>query len=225
MTCARSVLSIPQPFRQAPNLRHRRGLAETRALDSGSFTAEFQNARLTAAEARIAQLEAALQELQALASHDPLTAVCNRRGLAETFAREAARSRRSAAPLTLALIDLDDFKSINDCYGHAVGDRALQHLTGLIGETMRPTDSCSRLGGDEFVLLLPATDLRAARLALARLQQAIAAVPVAETPVLLKISVGLVAVAAGEPLEEALQRADKAVYRAKAQGKCCLMAA
>jgi diguanylate cyclase len=137
----------------------------------------------------------------------------------EAFAREAARAGRTGRPLTLALIDLDDFKSINDQYGHGVGDAALVHLTQMIGEALRPTDLCSRLGGEEFVLMLPDSDCAAAKRALVRLQAELAVRPVADTAVTLAFSAGLVLRENGESLEQALARADRAVYRAKSAGK------
>lgn len=175
--------------------------------------------QLAAAEARIAELEAALREARDIASHDPLTGVLNRRGLQEAFSREKARARRGEQPLALALIDLDDFKCINDTHGHALGDAALVHLTRVIGQTLRPTDVCSRLGGEEFVLIMPGSDLAAARKALARLQEALAAQAVPGTVIRLSFSAGVAAVADGEALEESLERADRGVYQAKLAGK------
>jgi diguanylate cyclase len=175
--------------------------------------------QLAAAEARIAELQSALREAYKVASRDPLTGAFNRRGMEEAFAREAARAGRTGQPLTLALIDLDDFKRINDQYGHGVGDAALVHLTQMIGEALRPTDLCSRLGGEEFVLMLPDSDCAAAKRALVRLQAALAVRPVADTAVTLAFSAGLALWENGESLEQALARADRAVYRAKSAGK------
>jgi diguanylate cyclase len=180
-------------------------------------------AELAAANARIAMLESALREARDVASHDPLTGAFNRRGMTEAFAREAARAQRSGHPLALALIDLDDFKRVNDQHGHAVGDAALVHLTRVIGETLRPTDLCGRLGGEEFVLVMPGSDHAAAQHALSRLQAAIAAQPVAHTQVTLAFSAGLVLGQGSESLEHMLARADSAVYRAKAAGKGCVV--
>jgi diguanylate cyclase len=143
--------------------------------------------------------------------------------MTEAFAREAARALRSGQPLALALIDLDDFKRVNDQHGHAVGDAALVHLTRVIGETLRPTDLCGRLGGEEFVLVMPGSDHEAAKRALARLQAAIAKQPVAHTQVTLAFSAGLVLGQQSESLEQMLARADRAVYRAKAAGKRCVV--
>jgi diguanylate cyclase (GGDEF)-like protein len=173
---------------------------------------------LAAAEARIAELETALREVGEHASHDPLTGALNRRGINEVFAREAARARRSGQPLALALIDLDDFKAINDRHGHAVGDAALIHLTQVLAATLRPTDLCCRWGGEEFVVLMPGADRAAAKRALARVQKAIVVQPMS-TPVTLAFSAGVVLSQNDESLEQMLLRADRAVYRAKSAGK------
>ena len=176
-------------------------------------------AQLAAAKVRIAELEFALREAGEIASHDPLTGVLNRRGMGEAFSREVARAQRSRQPLTLALIDLDDFKRVNDGFGHAVGDAALVQLTRVIRQTLRPTDICSRLGGEEFVVIMPGSDRAAATRALDRLQAAILMQPVSGTSVTLSFSAGVVLVQHGESLDQALVRADRAVYRAKAAGK------
>lgn len=175
--------------------------------------------QLIAAEARIVALEEALRKVSKLASHDPLTGACNRRGMNEVFGRESARAQRTCRPLALALVDLDDFKHVNDRYGHAVGDAALVFLTRAIGETLRPTDTCCRLGGEEFVVIMPDADHVAARQALLRLQTVLDEQPIADTSMTLAFSAGVVLSRRGESLEHVLGRADCAVYRAKADGK------
>jgi diguanylate cyclase len=175
--------------------------------------------RLAAAEARIAELESALHDAHENSIRDPLTGTFNRRGMNEMFSREAARAQRTGQPLTLALIDLDNFKSINDQHGHAVGDTALVHLTQVISKTLRPTDLCSRWGGNEFVVLMPGADCNFAKRILACVQATLAAEPVAMAPVNVAFSAGVVLSKKGESLEQMLVRADRAVYRAKAASK------
>ena len=232
MACDRFAFPVPGNTAARRSLRRRLALVPRtaqrpaaepavrhRSLRQESVPRDPLASRLAAAESRIAELEAALREAGEMASHDPLTGALNRRGLQEAFAREAARARRTGQPLALALIDLDDFKQVNDRHGHAVGDAALVHLTRQIVETLRPTDLCCRLGGEEFVLAMPGSDRADARRALARLQRVLAGRPVADTLVTLAFSAGVVAGRGDEALERMLARADAAVYRAKAAGK------
>jgi diguanylate cyclase len=204
---------VPQ---SVPVARHRVGRYES--LPSAGLAAQ-----LASAEARVAELETALREASEAARHDPLTGVLNRRGMNESFAREAARAARNGQPLAVAIIDLDDFKRVNDLHGHTVGDAALVHLARLMSETLRPTDLCCRIGGEEFVVVMPGADRGAAQRALARLQAVMAVRPVADTPVTLAFSAGVVLGQRGESLDEMLMRADLAVYRAKAAGKRCIV--
>jgi diguanylate cyclase len=194
-------------------------LARPKAIHNKSVTHDSIALALASAEDRIAELESALREAGENASRDPLTGVFNRRGMVEIFARESSRAQRAGQPFALALIDLDDFKSINDNFGHGAGDAALAHLTRVIAQTLRPTDLCCRWGGEEFVVILPSADRASAKRALARVQAAIAAQPVAGTTVTLAFSAGVVLSQGHESLEHLLALADRAVYRAKAAGK------
>jgi diguanylate cyclase (GGDEF)-like protein len=108
---------------------------------------------------------------QNLSLHDPLTGLLNRRALIGTLALENRRMHRHCNPLTLAYIDLDDFKHVNDRFGHDVGDELLRTVADAMKNTVRSTDFVARLGGDEFVVLLPETDQAAAKSAIAKLQE------------------------------------------------------
>ncbi|MDR2838295.1 MAG: diguanylate cyclase, partial [Azonexus sp.] len=127
--------------------------------------------RVEEAEARIQQLEKELETTSDLVRHDQLSGVLNRRGLEEMFAKEAARAARHQAPLCVALLDIDNFKLLNDSMGHDAGDQALIHLARLCRDTMRPQDTVARYGGEEFVILLPETRLNDGAAALRRLQR------------------------------------------------------
>lgn len=146
------------------------------------------------------------RNLRALAHTDQLTGLLNRNGLLAVAIRERAIANRIGAPMTVVLIDLDNFKEINDQSGHRAGDRALSELARAFREHLRPGDTIARHGGDEFLLLLPATTLTGARILLERLKGP--ADP-------LSWSAGASEWTAGEEFEACIHRADEALYAAK----------
>lgn len=179
--------------------------------------------RLVAAELRIAELEKALADARQLAQMDPLTGALNRRGFEEACQREFARSRRTGAGVALALIDLDNFKQVNDTLGHQVGDRVLVDLVGVLSKAMRPTDVVARFGGEEFVLLLPETPLLDAEAAIQRFQREFAVQSLQFGACAMTFSAGVVTRQSDESLEDAVRRADAATYAAKRAGKNCVV--
>lgn len=178
---------------------------------------------LLAAEMRIAELEKALAEANAAAITDPLTGALNRRGFDREYQRELARSRRSGGSFVLAHIDLDDFKRLNDHYGHLVGDKALVHLVDSLQKSMRPTDTLCRFGGEEFVLMLPDATLENAAAAVSRFLSDFSARPVPGVGKAMTFSAGVVLHGPDESIEEVIQRADVATYEAKRAGKNCVV--
>lgn len=179
---------------------------------------------LLAAKTRIRKLEQALQKALAAALTDSLTGALNRRGLAEAYRREVARTHRNGRELALALIDLDDFKRLNDTLGHDAGDEALLHLVNSLRAALRPSDIVARFGGEEFVVLLPDTTLVEATAAIARIQRQSAVSRGPGQSVAVTFSAGVVLREVDETLEKTLQRADKATYAAKHAGKNCVVA-
>lgn len=179
---------------------------------------------LLAAETRIRKLEDALQKAQAAAFTDALTGALNRRGFEDAFRREVARSHRNGRQLALALIDLDDFKRLNDTFGHHAGDEALVHLVSSLRAALRPSDIIARFGGEEFVVLLPDTALVEATAAIARVQRQFAVGRIPNRGPAPTFSAGVVVREVDEMLEWTLQRADKATYAAKDAGKNCIVA-
>lgn len=125
----------------------------------------------------LSQLRRAHQAERQLARTDALTGVANFRWLEEEAQRAMYASRRYGGPLSLAYLDLDGFKDVNDTHGHAVGDEVLKAFAATLRATLRPTDLVARLGGDEFVVLMPHTDAGSAELALARVDLALAGAP------------------------------------------------
>ena len=172
-------------------------------------------------EARVRELERELTQVSALVQKDPLTFALNRRGLEEAFRGETARATRYGAALGFVMLDLDDFKKLNDTLGHVAGDRALIHVASLMQATVRPTDFIARLGGEEFALLLPATDVGEAAAAAERLQRELAkrGFQFEGRPWTLAFSAGAVQWRSGETLKEMIHRADRALYEAKRAGK------
>lgn len=124
-----------------------------------------------------AQLRRAHQRERRLARIDPLTGAANYRSFEEAAQREVHLARRYDTPLSLAFLDLDGFKRVNDRYGHAAGDDVLRAVADTLRVTLRPSDLVARIGGDEFVVLMPHTDPEGARQALDRVVDAIAREP------------------------------------------------
>lgn len=176
-------------------------------------------------------LEAARHEAQAQASTDALTGLLNRRRWLEVAEREWARARADRAPLAVLLLDVDDFKRVNDVHGHDAGDHVLRTVAAACARSLRPGDALARWGGEEFVALLPGAPLPAALNAAERLRSAVETstrVGGVEPPVMsVTVSVGVATADSdaandgGGPtsLERLLQRADSAMYRAKTGGK------
>jgi diguanylate cyclase (GGDEF)-like protein len=154
---------------------------------------------------------------------DPLTGLANPRALQFQVTRELARARRTSTPFSVVLLDLDDFKIINDEYGHLAGDRALQAVAKVLQETTRSYDTCIRYGGDEFVVLLSSCGRAEAEERRRRLQEAIGAIKLRTDngrEIALKVSAGAsVFPEDGDTYERLLARADRRMYRNKAESK------
>ena len=166
-------------------------------------------------------LRATMAQLKTLATHDELTGLPNRRHVQDWIVHETSRSHRAGTALCLALIDLDQFKRINDSLGHAVGDAVLRIFAAEARAVLRDGDVLARWGGEEFLLVMPDTRLDAALVALARLRERLArpepwtACPAARVT----FSAGLTLQRHPQTLEAAVHAADEALYRAKAAGR------
>lgn len=183
--------------------------------------------RVESAEYRIQELEQALDAASAKIKEDQLTGAYNRRGLEEIFARERARQISTGRPLSLALIDIDNFKQLNDRYGHLAGDDALKHLVAIAQEKLRPTDIVARFGGEEFVVLMPETSIVQALDIIRRLQRELtkAFFMANNDRLVLTFSAGVAACGTEETEIEIIDRADRAMYAAKMAGKNRVFAA
>ena len=173
------------------------------------------------AEGRIKQLETQIAEMSALIREDSLTHSLNRRGMEDEFAREASRADRHNAPLCIAVLDIDNFKALNDKRGHQTGDEALIHLVTVAKEELRLTDQIARLGGEEFLIMMPSTSLDAAATIITRLQRNLTKKYFLDNneKVLITFSAGIAERAQKESQEAVIGRADSAMYVAKQTGK------
>jgi diguanylate cyclase len=200
-------------------------LADTRGAqaDMQATRDELVRARANAQahEERIQLLEQQLEEVGRLVKEDQLTSTLSRRGLEETYAVEEARAERSGSPLTVALLDVDNFKQLNDKLGHQAGDEALKYLSQVLRQTVRPSDAVARFGGEEFVILLPDTDVTEAVNVMARVQRTLTRKFFLHNNerVLITFSAGVAVRGAGEARDALIARADTAMYQAKQSGK------
>jgi diguanylate cyclase len=180
-----------------------------------------------AAESLVRKLQAELEQVSEQVSQDQLTGALNRRGLDDAMQREISRAERRAAPLCVGVLDLDNFKRLNDTYGHQAGDDALVHLTKVVKRTLRPTDIVARFGGEEFIILFSDTALSQAVETTRRLQRELTRRYFLHNNerLLITFSAGVAQFKPGETQEMVFARADKAMYQAKLQGKNRVVAA
>lgn len=173
----------------------------------------------------IARIQDTIQELSFLTEHDSLTKLFNRGAFDRTLSSELDRSHRGETSLSLAILDLDDFKKINDSYGHPCGDEALKAVAQALLKAKRTYDYAARMGGEEFALVLPGVGMTQAFAMLERLLQSIRELrincPGNSEPVRMTISAGLACTKGKLPIspEKLVNLADKALYQAKSQGK------
>ncbi|WP_410498214.1 GGDEF domain-containing protein [Chitinibacter sp. S2-10] len=173
------------------------------------------------AHSRLIELENELSQLSEKVRQDQLTGALNRRGLEDAYQIEIARSQRIDAPFSVAMLDIDNFKKLNDRLGHAAGDQALQHLVCVVKELLRPTDTVARYGGEEFVVLMPSTAQAEAVTIMQRVQRELTRrfFLHENEKILITFSAGVTQTDANEARDTVLDRADSAMYRAKKSGK------
>lgn len=195
-------------------------LRETGALHD-DHSARLARKEVMRAEQRIEELKREMEQLRGLIHVDHLTGAMNRGGLDQVFRRESALADRHDTPLGIALIDIDNFKALNDTYGHQAGDAALVHLSNIMMASLRPGDTLVRFGGEEFLALFPHSALSQARKALQRLQEELARFPFIYhgKNLGLTFSAGVTMRRPREAQATVIGRADQALYKAKRTGK------
>ncbi|MBM7035441.1 sensor domain-containing diguanylate cyclase [Vibrio ulleungensis] len=173
----------------------------------------------------IDELQQAREELERVANTDSLTRLPNRRYLNCEIERHMAHFERFSEPVTIAMVDFDKFKLLNDHYGHAAGDQALIDFATITRNELRKYDLCGRWGGEEFIIVFPNTNISDASLVIERLRQQVMASPVTldNDQIFFTISIGLSESRKGEETEALIQRADDALYRAKEKGRNCFV--
>jgi diguanylate cyclase len=192
------------------------------------------NGRAERMRSRIAELERETSELHSRldsekqgARIDPLTGIANRKSFEERFAQEIAQKPRAQLSVVMLLWDLDNFKIINDSYGHRAGDRVLQSVAACFMAAVRGNDFVARIGGEEFVMLLSGTKMAQAMLIANQVRSAVEALRFhfRGTPVRVTVSCGLTELEENDLADAAFDRADAALYRAKHNGKNLCVAA
>lgn len=173
-------------------------------------------------------LNTQVQQLQndawrGLTRMDPLTGVRNRHDMMVDLDIERERARRSASPCSVAMVDLDHFKALNDAHGHMVGDQVLRRVSSMFGEQLRPYDMVYRYGGEEFLLCLPNTDLKTAAAVLDRLRIQISKSPLPFAreggDIFVTASFGVAEIDTVEHIVKSIERADMALYDVKHAGR------
>lgn len=218
---AMGVLSSVDPTYYPPQLELLRFGVMLGSLPVLIFTAYLISSWRQRLSTQRRELQQALDQVQQLATRDALTGLYNRRHMQEKLAYAVQRFQRYGERFTVALIDLDHFKRINDEHGHVVGDQALMAFASAASMVLRDSDTLARWGGEEFLFLMPNTSPQKATIALDRVRDALASVTVSQAaPQLrLRFSAGLALCLGQEGTDATLERADQALYQAKSAGR------
>jgi diguanylate cyclase len=200
-------------------------MRETRAVQINTARSRDElsamRSRVSESEQAVARLQNELSSASELVRHDPLTGALNRRGLDEAMEKEVGRLRRQGGTLSLALLDVDNFRKLNEIQGHSAGDAALAHLATVVRDTVRPQDTLARSDGEQFVVLLPGTSIDEAVIVMTRVQRELtrSIFMNKNERVLITFSCGVAEAENAEAVDETMKRADAAMYLAKRAGK------
>lgn len=209
-------------------------LSATDKIDDGTFTRQDVAALRAIGGVAALGLAAAHSSAEAIrlthaATIDSLTGLFNRRAFDLRLRQEIERAKRSSGTLAVLMIDIDDFKDINDTHGHPVGDAVLKAISDVLRSVVRVFDFCARYGGDEFAIVMPNSERATSSAAAERIRERIATSYERDAHLAelrrVTVSIGVATMSAGETAEEIVQRADDSLYRAKAAGKNCVQIA
>ena len=221
--CAQRLEQATSLAEMAPVVQEAIQTARAFATDTQRVADELIDLRdrATRAEAEVQRLQRELDQMAELVTHDLLTGVLNRKGLESAIDRESRRAERQGTHVCLALLDVDNFKRLNDTLGHLAGDAALKHLADVSRRSLRPQDTIGRYGGEEFIIVLPDTEPTEAAEVVRRLQRDLSThlFLQGDQHVLITFSAGVTELRPDEPVADAIARADAAMYRAKRAGK------
>lgn len=206
-------------------------MRETRTIQLSALRSKDEltemRQRVSEAEKEVERLQSELEEASGMVRMDALTGALNRKGMDEAVEKELARTQRHGTKLCMALLDIDNFKKLNDTLGHDAGDAALVHLSNVVRDTIRPQDTLARYGGEEFVILLPDTVLEDGVNAMVRVQRELTRRFFLHNnqKQLITFSCGVAELTEQELPKDCLTRADQAMYLAKRSGKNRVLAA
>lgn len=179
--------------------------------------------KLTQAQQDVHKLQTQLAQITDLATIDELTGLYNRRALFSRLVEEHSRVERYKENFSLMIIDIDDFKNVNDTYGHQVGDAILKNLASFLKGNLRTSDFVSRFGGEEFIAILPSTDMTKAKRVAEKLRHMLGKKVFedkkGEVKIKITVSVGISQCTPGDNIDSLIKRADDALYLAKDNGK------
>lgn len=166
-------------------------------------------------------IELDIKKLQQKATTDELIGISNRRAFIKSLEHEIKRSHRYASPLSLLMIDVDNFKSVNDTYGHLIGDKVLKHFCGISQTALRDNDLMGRIGGDEFAFLLPETNIDSAIIVAERIRTAVekSSLIYDSEKLLITVSIGATQLTKDDFIDTFQKRADMAMYTSKKNGR------
>ncbi len=196
-------------------------IAEPFMRDLDKLRGDLREAK-QALDVKQQELQAVLAQADEVAHTDPLTFLPNRRSILSELQRQVTYSERYGTPLSVSMIDLDNFKDVNDTYGHAAGDQVLRFMASELRDRIRQPDEIGRYGGDEFLMILPNTSATAASEQATRLCQLIWSTTLApgKQPIQVSLSIGIAQYQShGDNWHALLERADQALYQAKSDGR------